>query len=58
MDKVKATISYVSDRVVTSRYGATRQVETVVRWCEPQELDDVVEQFRAHHEIVEVHISR
>ena len=58
MGKVKVTISYLSGKVGHSRYGYCSKVETVVRFCEESELDEVVEQFRRRGEIVEVRIGR
>lgn len=58
MAKVRVTIEYVSGKVVHSRYGYTQRVEQAVRFVEEEDLDEVVEQFRAHHDVVEVRIRR
>lgn len=55
--KVKVTIKYVG-RMGHSRYGYVQRVESVVRFADEDELDEVLDQFRAHHDVVEVIISR
>jgi hypothetical protein len=58
MSKVKVTIKYVSGRLGRSRYGVVRRVEEAVRFTDEDGLDEVMEQFRSRHEVVEVTISR
>lgn len=56
--KVKVVITYKSGKVGHSRYGYSERVETAVRFVAPEELDAVIDQFRARHEITDVKISR
>jgi hypothetical protein len=59
MGKCKVTIKYMDGKVSRGgRYGASQHVDTVVRFCEESELDDVVKQFRDRGEIIEVRINR
>lgn len=55
---VKVTITYKSGRMAHSRYGYVQKVETAVRFVEEDDLDEVLEQFRSHHEVIEVRIGR
>jgi len=54
----KVIISYISNKMGHSRYGYIQRVEIAVRYVNEDQLDDVVEQFRLNHEIIEVNISR
>lgn len=58
MGKIRVTIKYLSRKLGHSRYGFTRRVEEAVRLVEEDGLDDVIDQFRANHEVLEVTISR
>ena len=58
MNKVKVTVRYVSEKLGHSRYGYCRIMETAIRFCAEDDLDEVIEQFRNNHEVVEVKISR
>lgn len=56
--KVKVTIKYTSDKFGHSRYGYTRREETAVKFVEEDELDEVVAQFEARHEVTEVILTK
>lgn len=58
MGKVRVTISYLGTRMGHSRYGYTQRVETVVKFVEEDDLDEVLDQFRAHHEVTEITVRR
>lgn len=58
MNAVKVTIRYLDSKVVHSRYGYTRRLETVVRFVPEDQLDEVIEQFWSNHEVVEVKFTR
>ena len=58
MNKVKVTVRYLSERLGHSRYGYSRLVETAVRFCTEDDLDEVIDQFRNNHEVIEVKIFR
>lgn len=58
MDKVKVTFTYKSGRMSWSRYGHVQRVETAVRFVEEDDLDEVLDQFRCHHKVIEVTISK
>ena len=59
MEKNKVTITYLDGRVSRGgRYGASQHVETVLRWCNDEELDEVIKHFRLHYGIVPIEITR